>query len=396
MPYYKWRGVDLTASYRRGLLFARTQKELEELLLHQNIALLRAYERQAIVSKPISSEQITYFFKQISVLLHSGILLPQALEIVGDQIVHARLQKRVRDITARVIRGISFSSALQEHSAYFLPVMVHMVNVGEQGGCVARAIDALTTYLEIAQQFKKRVRSAAMMPAITLGAFFCISIGVVVIIVPRFAQLFSSMGKELPEITRFLLSASETLQSLWLWGIIGSVLGTTLCLAKLFWLRIKPYKDRLLLKVPIVSEVVLTSSFLYWFNALDMVLRSGVPLASALRIAHPLVQNSVLKAGLASVVEDVERGKTLYFALLRVPGQPFTPDVLALMAVGQESGELAHMIQRAAGIYQIKVDCVLSFCTFIIQPLLLVIIGLLVGFLVFALYMPIFNLAQIG
>jgi len=135
---------------------------------------------------------------------------------------------------------------------------------------------------------------------------------------------------------------------------------------------------------------------LYWYNAIEMLLASGVPLAPALRIAHPLIQNSVLYKALQPVVHDVERGRTFYFALLRVKSQPITPDILALMYIGQESGKLDVMVHKAAEIYRAKVDRLLGFCTTIIQPLLLVIIGLLVGFLVFALYMPIFNLAEIG
>ena len=396
MPYYKWRGVDLMASYRRGCLFACTIGELERLLLYQGIALTRAKVQRFFLVAPISQSQVVAFFKQISVLLQSGILLPQALTIVAEQTAHGRLQKILFDINQMVTNGVAFSDALNNYLRIFSPVMVHMICVGEQSGCIASAIDALVVYLEMTSSFKKKAKTAAMMPCLTLVAFFMIAVGVIIGIVPRFAQLFSSMGKELPEITQNLMYVSDALQSPLLWIIIAGVVAFVFLACRLFKRQLKPHIDTLFLRLPVVSTMVVNSAILYWLHALGMLVKNRVPLVPALRIVHPLVQNYHLKKSLATIADDVASGNTLRFAMVNTNMQPFSPDVLALIQVGQESGKLAQMIEKAGAIYHSKVEQILRFCTFVIQPLLLIIMGLLVAFLVFALYMPIFNLAQIG
>ena len=396
MPYYKWRGVNFSASYCTGRLFARSIQELEELLLRQDIALTKVSKDRLQLPIPISHSLVIDFFKQVAILLQSGILLPQALTIVGEQTAHSRMQKVVFDLGEKVTQGIPFSDALQMQSSLFTVVMVHMVRVGEQTGCMGDAIDALVVHLDMAKVFTKKIKTAAMMPCFTLCAFFVIAVGVIIGIVPRFATLFSSMGKELPEITQYLITASDTLQSPLLWLILGSVAVGIVFVCKLFSKQLKPHKDRLLLRIPVVSTIVIDSALLYWLHALSMLVQNRVPLVPALRIVHPLVHNIHLKKSLESIADDVASGHTLRVAMVSIKTQPFSPDVLALMQVGQESGKLGVMVGKAAGVYHAKVERILSFCTFIIQPLLLIIVGLLVAFLVFALYMPIFNLAQIA
>jgi len=396
MPYYKWQGVDFSASYRRGRLFACTIDELERVLLHHGIALTRAKVQKHILITPISQSQLVDFFKHISVLLQSGILLPQALAIVSEQTAHGRLQKMVLDVGQAVSKGVAFSAALNSHGAIFSSVIVHMVRVGEESGCIAGSIDALVVYLEMAKKFKKKIKAAAVMPCFTLIAFFVITSGVIIGIVPRFAQLFSSMGKELPEITQHLIYVSDALQSSFLWAVLVGVVGFIFLIYRLFRWRLKPYIDALFLRLPIVNTLIVNSAMLYWLHALSMLLKNKVSLVPALRIVHPLVQNHYLKKSLATIANDVFAGKTLRFAMVNAKMQPFTPDVLALIQVGQESGELAHMVEKAGAVYHSKVERMLRFCTLVVQPLLLLVMGLLVAFLVFALYMPIFNLAQIG
>jgi len=395
MPYYRWRGINLTASYCSGQLFAQNEQELERLLLSKDIALTQIKRSRLQLPTPISSTDMIDFFKQLTVLLQSGILLPQALTIVAEQTAHMRLQKVFFEIAVAVHKGIQLSEALQQ-SSYFSMVMVHMMQVGERSGCVASAMEALVVHLEMAQNFKKKIRAAAMMPTITLIAFLLIAVGMIVGIVPRFAQLFNSMGKQLPEITQYLIRVSDFLQTPILWAGIATFVTALIVISYLLKKRLKPYKDAIVLRVPIVQRIVQDSALLYWLHALNMLLKSKVPLVPALQVVNPLVTNESLRESLSSIADAVAGGIPLRFAMVSVVNQPFSPDVLALIQVGQESGKLDLMVGRAAQVYHKKVEGVLRLCTIVIQPLLLICMGLLVAFLVFALYMPIFNLAQIG
>jgi len=396
MPYYKWRGINLYASYCTGKLFARNIQELEQLLLRQDIALTKVTKDWLQLPVPISRAYLTDILKQLAILLKSDILLPQALTLVGEQVAHARMQKVMLDIGEKVKQGIRLSDALKMHSSLFTAIIVHMVRVGEQMGCIGDALEALSAYLDMANAFAKKIKAAAMMPFFTLCAFFVIATGIIIGIVPRFALLFSSMGKELPEVTQHLMAVSSALQSPLLWCILSGVVVVLIGMYKLLNKQLKPHKDRLLLCLPIINMVVVDSALLYWLHALSMLLKSRVPLVPALHIVHPLVYNTHLKASFAPIADDVATGNTLRVAMMSMKTPLFTPDVLALIQIGQESGNLGEMVGKAADIHYAKVERTLAFCTVIIQPLLLIIMGLLVAFLVFALYMPIFNLAQIG
>lgn len=396
MPYYRWKGVALDASYCKGTSFARTIDELEHILLRHDIALVSIKKGYNIIPMPIKRSDVIDVFKQLTLLLQSGILLPQALQIVAEQAVHSRLQKILFNMVDLVTRGITFSDALCEYPQLFSTVMVHMVRVGQASGCMANALDALVMYLEMVQSFNAKIRQAALMPAISLFAFFAIGLGVIIGIVPRFASFFSSMGKELPYVTQCLLIMSDWLQMPMAWMGIFVLSGGLFLVWRLVCNRWKQYIDTALVALPFVGNVILQRSLLYWMHALAMLLKSRVPLVQSLRIVHPLVHNEYVRTCLETIADDVAAGNTLRSAMVSAKNQPFNPEVLALIQVGQESGSLGIMVEKSARMYQSMVDEKLALCTVMIQPLLLVILGLLVAFLVFALYMPIFNLAQVA
>ena len=204
------------------------------------------------------------------------------------------------------------------------------------------------------------------------------------------------MGKQLPEITQQLIYVSDMLQQphIWFFGIGSVVIG--LSIAWFFKKNLRAYRDHYALRMPLVKTLVIDSALLYWFHALAMLTRNKVPLVSALHIAYPLISNQAIKELMQSVERDVSSGYNVCFAMTNIKEQLITPDVLALMQVGQESGALDQMLNKAAIIYRSRVERQLWFFSVILQPLLLVLMAVLVGFLVFALYMPIFNMAQIG
>ena len=396
MPYYTWRGIDLEASYRKGRLYATNIAELERLLLRRHLALTRASVARTAIPVPVSKSQIILFFKQLGVLLRSGILLPEALAIIAEQTMHVRLQSTIQGIAQQVSQGKSLSAVLQEYPKLFGTVMISMVRTGEASGCLADAIDALVVYLEMAATFGKKIVSAALMPLCTLGASLMLSAGVLVFIVPRFAQLFHSMGRELPGITQWLLFVSDLLQRLDVWMMMGAAVVVCAIIAKVLQKKIKSYLHNWVLRVPLINAIVIETAILYWLQALAMLLHKRVPLVAALHITNRLVHNEQLFKALSAIPDEVSSGNSLRFAMINAEYQPFGNDLLALVQIGQESGDLASMVEKAAVIYKEKVERKLHLITVVIQPLLLVIMGLFVAFLVFSLYMPVFNMAHIG
>lgn len=395
MPYYTWRGVTMHATYCKGRLYAHSIAELEKILLHREIALTRATEYRFSIAFIITRMQVVTFLKQITVLLRSGILLPQALHIIAEQTDHARMQRIVRFLHEQVSQGVSLSIALEKYPRIFSPVIVHLIRIGEKSGCLVEALDALLEYLEMAVNFGKKITHMMVMPLITFFAFIGISFVLLIGVVPRFVQLFNSMGRDVPSITQWLIYISTVLQKPLLWVCALGLLIGTFGVYILFQKSIKRLIDRLLLCIAGIRTLIIDISLLYWFHALSLLLHKKVPLVAALNIANPLVVNYWLQKDLRAIAEHVAFGHTLRFSMVNTIHQPFKGDILALMHIGQESGELEGVVEKAAYMYRQKVDRMLHMCTFVIQPLLLILLGLLIAFLVFALYMPIFNVAYI-
>jgi len=395
MPYYRWKGVNIHAAYCSGKIFARNTKELELLLMKKDIALVKIKKSKFTLPRPIFKKDIVDFFKQLAVLLESEILLPQALTIIKDQGVNIYMQQKIEQVIEDVNRGMELSSSLQRQNLGYNSIAIHMISIGEKAGCLPSALNALIEYLDMTHVFSKKVKNALMMPAITFIAFIGIALGVMIGIVPRFVLMFESMGKTLPPLTQYIINISNVLRQPALSACLASMVLVGAIFAWALRYRLKPYKDWLVLYIPIIGSVVLYSNLFHWLHALSMLIKNKVPLVPALQIAHPLVSNIKIYKSLQSVTDNVSSGLDLPYALLQVPNQPFLPEVLAILQVGHESGKFDIILEKAARLYYQKVEDKLRFCIFIIQPLLLVVLGLLVGFLVFALYMPIFNIADV-
>ena len=395
MPYYKWHGVNIHAKNCSGKLFARNVKELEQLLMKQDIALVKIKESKVDIPWPIFKKDILELFRQLAVLLESKILLPQALTIIKDQGINLRVQKKLEQVILDVKQGKSLSQSLEKQGLEYNSIAAHMISIGEKTGCLSNALHALIEYLDMTQVFNKKIKQALMMPAITFIAFLGIGLGVLIGIVPRFVLMFQSMGKSLPLITQKVVAISNAVQQPKMFLMAICLIVGLLSVLFLFRYKVKPIKDALLLSVPLIGTVILYSNLFHWLHALSLLIKNKVPLVPALQIAHPLVSNFSLYKSLQMVTDKVSSGLDLPHALLQVPKQPFLPEILAILQVGHESGTFDVILERCAKIYYQKVVDKLQFCTFIVQPLLLVILGLLVGFLVFALYMPIFTIAEV-
>lgn len=397
MPYFKWRGVDMLGSWHSGKEFAKSTSHLDKTLLDRGVALLQSKPMQlSWLSRTIKPADTVNFFKQLSVLIDAGMLLPQALALVGNQLNNPRLQEVVHRLADNVHEGIALSTALSNYRSIFDPLTIQQIRVGEESGELAAALNALSKSHEIKQDFHSRIRSALTLPLITLLFFFIIAAIIFVFVIPRFAELFAASRQEIPPLTRTMLQISKLARS-WYSILIIAITGGVIWSTRLFSSTTagKGIFDRLWLSMPFISRIVRYHFLALFFQSLAMLLKGGMRLVPALNILHGIAQNHLLQEQIALLAHEIESGSSLSSALARQPGSLFTQDAIALVTVGEESGQLVGMLQKVANLFQQRVHKELTLCTVLLQPLLMILLGLLVTALIFSVYGPIFNLANV-
>ena len=397
MPHFQWSGVDILGNTRRGRQFARSKKELDAVLFKRQIALLKSKPTRTFsLFSPILLQHNIQTFRQLAELVGSGVLLPEALTIVAGQTEQPKLASVLHTVAVAVHEGKTFAHALAQYPHIFDRLTIQMVHVGHESGNVAIALSALADYLDRTQTFQKKVRAAALMPAITFGFFVVISLVIFIVVMPKFAAVFSSLKSELPPLTKTMMRISDFLHS------SRALVWAGLLAMGLF--ALKKYRttkqgsvlfDTIFLRLPYIGMLTVQTSLAYFLHALSMVLTGGMQAVPALDTARHTVRNSVLRKQLGELVHDVAAGSSLSEAMLQDPGQLFGADVVSLIKVGEASGDLAALVKKASGLYQERVDRSLSFVTTMVQPLLMIILGLLITLLIFAVYLPIFNLSQV-
>ncbi|MCX5921750.1 MAG: type II secretion system F family protein [Candidatus Dependentiae bacterium] len=398
MPYFTWQGIDIIGQIHKGKLFARSKEELDTLLFKQEIALLSCspVKQWSLFSRSVKVSLKIQLFKQLSELLSAGVLLPDALLIISSQTEHARFQEVIDSITQKVHEGSSLSQSLSCYPRVFDQVMVQMVHVGEESGRLVAALTMLSDYLQMGHDFRRRLRSAAMVPMFTFSFFCFVALLIIMVIMPRFIGMFQSVKQELPYVTQVMISMSSFLRSRYMMLLVGAgfLVGFVMRLyaqtARGSW-----QWDRFLLTVPWVGFLIKQSSLAYFLHALAMLLNGGMQLVPALALAQQTISNKVIHYYIGIIEREVEAGSSLSQAMLHDPAQLFGPDSIAIVRVGEESGRLSTLLSRAAVAYQDRVKRSLKIITAMINPLLMIVLGLLITFLIFSVYLPVFHLSDI-
>jgi len=398
MAYFKWRGIDMSGTIQEGKLFARTKKDLDSLLFEREIALLSCTSvRPFLINRSINLDAKVHFFRQLAVLLDAGVMLPEALQILASLITNKRLGGIVCTVVADVQEGVPFSQALERYPNVFDTLTIRMVRVGHEAGRLSYALQQLGDYLETTQTFKKKLKSASTVPLLTFSFFIFVAVAIFLLVIPRFADIFNTMNKDLPRVTQVIIKLSQLLRSSAVIFLLFSVIG--LFFALRWYKKTKNGSelfDRFVLKLPWAGDLVKNSSIVYFLQSVAMLLQSGVPLVFAMRVSKSTITNSMLLAQVAILQKEVTAGTALSKVMQQLPNSFFAQDLVSLAKVGEESGQLGPMLKKGAAIYQEKVNRSLSFFSRIFQPLLMIILGLLITLLIFAIYLPVFSLSNIG
>lgn len=396
MPYFQWRGVDIVGTIKTGKTFARSADHLDSLLFKRQIALM-FFKQQSdrMLHMPISLMSKAAFFRQLSVLVSAGVLLPDALTIVSEQIANRELQEVVHTISLSVQEGVSLSEALSEYPQLFDAVVVQLVKAGEDAGNLSHALDALSDHLQVAHDFYARLRAALLLPLLTVLFFVCIALVIFIVVIPRFKDLFASMHAQVPAFTKFLLRVSIFIRS-WYFPILLMVVGASILA---IWFSRKHYSvwwGKMVLRLPFIGPIYCKRFVAYLFESTGLLLAGGVRLVPALTIVKDSLRNPVLQEYVNLVNEEIKAGHSLSEAIEAHCDELCTPDLVAMIQVGEESGRLPFMLSRAAAVCHEQVRRSLNNITMMAQPLLMIILGLLVTGLIFSIYIPILHISQVA
>lgn len=394
MPHMYWKGIDIAGDIKKGTVFAHTVSHLQDYLFKRGIALLGSRKAIVLRQRKISSAVQAHIFRQLATLLESGVLLAPALMLCADQAVHVRAQELLYEMEQHVRNGGSFSSAVKQMSAYFNPLIRALLCAGDESGMVARACIVAADFFRMKEKFASQVRSALIMPLVS-AVFVCLVIVAVGgFVIPRSVSLYASLGKPIPALTSALLVVGNGISS---WQALLFVVIVALCCVLLYRLRtVQPYSyycDLMLLKIPYFGALYQSYLIVQWLQGLALLSVAGIPLPDALRLLDQHVSNQIFRMKVHRITLDVARGESFTRALEQQ--DLFSPMIISCIATGEEAGKLPVMVQKAADYQMEWVHNRLRSITIWIQPVLLLLLGLLVAGLIFALYIPILSLTDL-
>ncbi|MHA7841614.1 MAG: type II secretion system F family protein [Gammaproteobacteria bacterium] len=342
----------------------------------------------------IQSSDIAIFIRQLSTLLNAGVALVQALAIIGHGHTNSAMRKMIMTIKTRVESGEPLTKALQEHPQYFNNLFCNLVNAGEQSGSLDDMLSKLAAYREHVESLRKKIKNALSYPFIVLVVASLITVGLLVFIVPQFETIFSNFGADLPLPTRLVLETSRALQESW-WIILGVIL-LMVVIAKRMLQRSKQLQislDRLKLKLPIFGKIINAAIISRLMRTLATTFAAGLPLVEALHAISGAAGNRLFSAAIKDVRENVSTGKKLQTAINETG--LFPSMVVQMVGIGEESGSLEFMLNKIADFYEEEVNNAVENLSSLIEPLIMIVLGVIIGGLVIALYLPIFRMGSV-
>jgi type IV pilus assembly protein PilC len=391
---FEWEGRDRNGKQVRGETRAAGENQVMAALRRQGVSPTRIKKRRMRSGKKIGSKDIAIFTRQLATMMKAGVPLLQAFDIVGRGNPNASVTKLLNDIRTDVETGTSLSAAFRKYPLYFDNLYCNLVEAGEAAGILEGLLDRLAVYMEKTEAIKSKIKSALMYPmAVVIVAFVVVTV-IMIFVIPAFKQVFSSFGADLPAPTLFVIGMSEFFVSYW-WLIFGS-LGGGLYFFMQAWKRnerVQQFMDRLMLKLPVFGDLIYKSVIARWTRTLATMFAAGVPLVEALDSVGGASGNSVYTKATEKIQQEVSTGTSLTAAMTNA--NVFPTMVLQMCAIGEESGSIDHMLSKAADFYEAEVDDMVEGLSSLMEPIIIVFLGTLIGGIVISMYLPIFKLGQV-
>ena len=392
---WKWTGLGPQARLVSGESIAHSKADVIAALAKQNISARRIHKQSSLRSHGrIKPYDIMIFSRQMATMIQAGIPLLQAFRVVAESLKKPALVAAVRQLSNDVASGTSFSDSLRRHPQHFDRLFINMVDAGEQSGTLAKMLERNALYKEKVESLKGRVKKALWYPAIVMLTGIVITLLLLVKVVPQFESMFQSFGAELPAITQFTVNLSVVAQQYWL-PVIGILIAIAFMLR---WLtRRSPtlvfHLHRLLLRLPVVGSIIDKAAVARFSRTLATTFASGIPLVEGLETAAGATGNKVYEQAVRQAQNDVATGQQLHFSMRMA--NCFPALAIQMVSIGEEAGALDTMLHRVADYYEEQVDNHVDALTSLMEPLIIVVLGVLVGGIVVAMYLPIFELGSI-
>ncbi|HOV90872.1 MAG TPA: type II secretion system F family protein [Syntrophorhabdaceae bacterium] len=398
MPVYEWEGKTLKGETRKGTLKVDSEATLRTSLRKDGIILLKAKQKKAESKekynpkKKIKPMNIVIFTRQLSTMITSGLPLVQSLDILSNQMEDKDLKGIVKEIKEKIETGSRFADALRDYPQCFDALYVNLVVAGEEGGMLDTVLQRLAVYMEKTEKLKKKVKSAMIYPI----SIIVVAIGVVMVllifVIPVFETMFKDMGATLPMPTQIVVNLSRLVKSKIIHMIV--VVGAAVFIFKRYYKSEKGKRkiDALILKVPIFGVLAIKASVARVTRTLATLLSSGVPILESLIIVAKVAGNKIVEEALITARARISEGRSMSEPLEE--SKVFPPMVVQMIEVGESTGALDNMLNKIADFYEEDVDNLVSNLTAMMEPMIMMFLGVVLGGLIIAMYLPIFKLGQ--
>jgi type IV pilus assembly protein PilC len=389
-----WEGKDKRGHKIRGKALAANEAALRADLRRQGVAATRVKTQRRVGGGKVSNEDIAVFSRQLATMMGAGIPMVQAFEIIGNGHDKPAMQKLVLDIKSNIEGGSTLHESLAKHPLYFDSLFVNLVEAGEQAGALETLLDKIATYKEKTEALKKKIKKALFYPAAVLVVAVVVSIILLIFVIPQFESLFKGFGADLPAFTQMVVNLSRFVQSQgwWMLMVTGGAFYTFFYFKKRSK-RLQLLLDRVMLKLPIVGPILQKSSIARFARTLSTMFAAGVPLVEAMGSVAGATGNIVYEEAVLRMKDEVATGQRLQRAMENVG--LFPNMVVQMIAVGEESGSLDTMSAKVAEFYEAEVDNAVDSMSSLLEPLIMAVLGVLVGGMVIAMYLPIFKLGSV-
>lgn len=396
---FTWQGTDKRGQKAGGEISGTNLALVKAQLRKQGINPTKVRKKQASLlggakKKKITPGDITLFTRQMSTMMKAGVPLVQSFDIVADGIDNLTLKELINTIKTDVASGTNFANALRKHPRHFDDLTCNLIESGEQSGALETMLDRLATYKEKSESLKKKIKKAMTYPIAVIVVAIIVTGILLVKVVPTFAEIFEGFGAELPGFTQFVINISEILQAWW-WVVLLGIIAFIFLFreAKLRSQKVADAVDRFVLKIPVTGEILYKSIYARFARTLATTFSAGVPLVEALTSTAGATGNVVYSTAVERVREDVATGQQLNFSM-RNTGV-FPNMLLQMTAIGEESGALDEMLDKAAEFYEEEVDNAVDNLTALMEPMIMAVLGVLIGGLIVAMYLPIFKMGSV-
>ena len=391
---FEWEGKDRNGKQVRGETRAAGENQVKAALRRQGVMPSKIKKRRMSAGRSIKPKDMAIFTRQLATMMKAGVPLLQAFDIVGRGNPNPSVTRLLNDIRTDVETGTSLSVAFRKYPLYFDNLYCNLVEAGEAAGILDQLLDRLAVYMEKTEAMKSKIKSALMYPIAVLIVAFVVTAVIMIFVVPSFKEVFTSFGADLPAPTLMVIAMSEIFVKWW-WLIFGG-LGGGFYFFMQAWQRNKQvqiFMDRLMLKLPIFGILVEKSCIARWTRTLSTMFAAGVPLVEALDSVGGAAGNWVFESCTIKIQQEVSTGTALTTAMTNA--NLFPSMVLQMCAIGEESGSIDHMLGKAADFYESEVDDMVAGISSLMEPIIIVILGTVIGGIVVAMYLPIFKLGQV-